>query len=84
MANVTSSECLAFFGCQCCGIKFYQWDEAGSDVIRPLRFKREADNPHDVNCIAVLAESGWTLGHVAKEAAGWLSPLLLGPYRIRG
>ena len=24
------------------------------------------------------------LGHIAKEAAEWLSPMLLGPFRITG
>ncbi len=77
-------ECLAFFGCQCRGIKFYQWGVASSEVARPISFRRDPANPRDVNCVEVLVDSGWKLGHVAKEAAQWLSPLLLGPFRIRG
>lgn len=83
-AAASAGEFLAFFGCQCHGIKFYEWEEAGRDVIRPLRFQRDPSNRHDSNCVEVMVETSWKLGHVAKEAAQWLSPLLLGPFRIRG
>ncbi len=79
-----SGEFLAFFGCQCRGIKFYEWGEASSEVSRLLYFRRDPGNFHDSNCVEVRVKAGWKLGHVAKEAAEWLSPLLLGPFRIFG
>ena len=45
---------------------------------------REPHNPRDSNCVAVFLRGGAMLGHVAKEAAEWLSPMLLGPFRITG
>ena len=47
-------------------------------------FVREPHNPWDSNCVAVFSRGGTMLGHIAKEAAEWLSPMLLGPFRITG
>jgi hypothetical protein len=36
---------------------------------RALRLRREPDNPHDPNAVAVLLESGEPLGYVPRELA---------------
>ena len=83
---------LAFFTCVCRGVKFYN---AGiGDRLAPLSsrlvFKREPENVHDQNAVLVyvvgLEGELTALGYVAKEAACWLSPLLLdlGPYVVSG
>ena len=80
----TKGEFLAFFECQCRGVKFYQWSQAGDTVRKPVSFRRDPGNPHDPNCVEVLVAAGWKLGHIAKDAAQWLSPLLMGPFHARG
>ena len=80
----TSEQELAFFVTQCRGIKFYDLD-GGSSVKfgSKVRFVRRPYHPKDSNCVEVLV-GGKKLGHLAAEAAEWLSPLLLGPFAITG
>jgi hypothetical protein len=49
---------------------------AGDDVApgRPLQLRRDPDNPHDPNAIAVHATSGGQLGWVPRELAAELAP----------
>ena len=81
---------LAFFTCVCRGVKFYDAGVGGPllPLSTRLAFKREPGNLYDPNAVLVfVVGSGGTLtclGHVDKEAARWLSPLLLGPYTVSG
>jgi HIRAN domain len=43
---------------------------------RPLELRRDADNPHDPNAIAVHAQSGPQVGWVPRELAEELAPEL--------
>ena len=77
------------FHCQCRGVKFYDLRSAGAEWGTNLDLVKEPDNPYDPVCVAawvpgIPGERGaggrpLMLGHVAKEAARWLSPLLLVP-----
>lgn len=82
------STLLAFFGCLCRGVKFYHLAEVGAEVFSRVRFERDPSNSRDPNCVEVFVSSTtgqWRkLGHVAREAAEWLSPLLTGPFNIFG
>ena len=74
------------FHCQCRGVKFYDLRSAGAAWGTKLDLVQEPTNPHDPLCVAAWVpgipdERGAgarprMLGHVAKEAARWLSPLL--------
>ena len=75
---------LALFSCQCRGIKFYDLSDVSVRQGDRIIFVREPHNPWDSNCVAVFSRGGTMLGHIAKEAAEWLSPMLLGPFRITG
>ena len=77
------------FHCQCRGVKFYDLRSTGAEWGTKLDLVKEPDNPYDPLCVAawvpgIPGERGaggrpLMLGHVAKEAARWLSPLLLVP-----
>lgn len=41
-----------------------------------LVLKREPENPHDPNAVAVLRESGAQIGYVSRRNAEWVAPLL--------
>jgi hypothetical protein len=43
---------------------------------RPLKLRRDADNAHDPNAIAVLAPGGGQVGWVPRDAAAELAPEL--------
>ena len=79
---------LAFFTCVCRGVKFHGISGRRLPYGTELAFRREPTNPYDSNAVLVfVVESGRRLtppGHVAAEAARWLSPLLLGPYTVCG
>ena len=76
----------AFFSCKCKGIKFYDLREAGLEFWQHVTFVREPSNPQDCNAVMVctVSRNGKELkiGHIEKEAAEWLSSLLLGPFCI--
>ena len=77
---------LVFFACQARGVKFYDLAEVSANIGTVVDLRRDPYNSWDPNCVEVLvaADRRTKLGHIAKEAAKWLSPLLLGPYRITG
>ena len=80
---------LASFQTQVRGVKFYSLSECGTTRRVLVKFVRRPDNFRDKNCVeARVAGFGGErcakLGHVAAEAAEWLSPLLLGPFQISG
>ena len=79
---------LAFFSCECRGVKFYGSSDAGELFGSRVTFIRNPDHPMDPNCVEVMVikQEGnhYKLGHIAAEAAEWLSPMLLGPFDIKG
>ena len=74
---------LAFFPCQSRGIKFYDLSEIGAREGDGVILVREPHNTQDSNCVAMFLHGGAMLGHVAKEVAEWLFPMLLGPFHLR-
>ena len=82
--RMAADRVLAFFSCQCRVIKFYDLSDIGARQRDGVILVREPHNPRDSDCLAVFLGGGGFLGHVAKEAAEWLSPMLLGPFRITG
>ena len=74
---------LAFFSCECRGVKFYGLSNAGELFGSQVTFRRNPDNCKDPNCVEVMVAKR-KLGHIAAEAAEWLSPMLLGPFNIKG
>ena len=83
-------ELLADFQCQCRGIKFYDLSSVGARWGDRVRLVTEPKNPRDPLCVAAWVtgtREGRTspplmLGHVAKEAARWINPLLVGRFRV--
>ena len=63
-------------------IKFYNLLDVGARQGDGVILVREPHNPWDSNCVVVFLRGGAMLGHVAKEVAEWLSPMLLGPFCI--
>ena len=74
---------LAFFSCECRGVKFYGLSNAGELFGSQVTFRRNPDNCKDPNCVEVMVTKR-KLGHIAAEAAEWLSPMLLRPFNIKG
>ena len=66
------------------GIKFYDLLDVSVSQGDHITLVREPYNARDSNCVAVFLRGGTMLGHIAKEAAEWVSPMLLGPFRITG
>ena len=68
---------LASFLCQARGIKLY---DAPISMVLPgvsLGVELESSNLYDANCISLsLLPNGLKLGHLAREAAAHLAPLL--------
>ena len=75
---------LAYFLCECKGVRFYGQSGRRLRFGTRLNLVREPSNPHDSNAVAVsvVGEGGGrsSLGHVSSQAARWLSPLMLGPF----
>ena len=76
---------LAFFTCQCKGVRFYGL--AGKRLSYALNWRSKESLPmQSIPMLCVLMEEVdgrlIPLGHVAAEAAWWLSPILLGPYAV--
>ena len=88
MAVRRNKDCeLVYFTTQCRGVKFYHFRDGGVDFGDKLAFVRKPHHFKDPNCVEVRVVSrgrSLQLGHVAAEAAEWLSPLLIGPFRITG
>ena len=93
--KMTAQNCelsaLVFFTTQCWGVKFYSFPDGGMEFGDKLIFMRKPNHFKDPNCIEVRVIRDISgrrtlikLGHVAAEAAEWLSPLFLGPFCITG
>ena len=79
---------LVSFHCQCRGVKFYDLRSARAEWGTKLDLVKEPTNPHDQLCVAAWipgipgerrggdGAQPLMLGHVAKEVARWLNPLL--------
>ena len=67
---------LASFSSQVRGIKFYDFSSSSAYVETYLTFDLEPSNPQDANCVAVRTRTGAMLGHLARETACYLAPLL--------
>ena len=65
---------LATFKTVARGIKFYDVREV--TVGQTFCCILEPSNPFDSDCIALFVNAGRMLGHLAKEAASYLAPLL--------
>ena len=79
--------------CQHVLVKFYDLAEVGVKYGSVAELEREPDNPHDPNCVAVFIplhassscyEGRKVLGHIAREAAPYLSQLLEYAFRYSG
>ena len=78
---------LVFFTAQCRGVKFYALAEEKVEFGSEAEFARRPFHPRDSNCVEVRVKVRGRykkLGHLAAEAAEWLSPKLLGPFQIYG
>ena len=66
------------------GIRFY--DVSMAEVQPGLLFKcqLEATNIYGSNCIALMSDSLGKLGHLARDDASVLAPLLQEGYKARG
>ena len=78
---------LVMFGCKCRGVKFYDLRSFVARWGANVKLVRAPSNVHDTNCVAAWVTDGRTsrwlqLGHVAREAAKWLHPLLQPQYRV--
>ena len=69
-------------------MKFCGLSDAGELFGSRVTFARNSNHPIDPNCVGVMVikQEGnhHKLGHIAAEAAKWLSAMLLGPFDIKG
>lgn len=74
---------LARFASKIVGVRHYEGADAAAG--RRIRLRREPENPHDANAIAVFNHRGVQVGYLPREEAAWLAPLLdAGAIRIGG
>ena len=74
---VCALQSLASFSSQARGIKFYSVPTESIRVGDLLDCRLEPTNPKDSNCIALwLSSPSLMLGHLVREAACYLAPLL--------
>ena len=87
MAELTT---LASFGCKCMGVKFYDFSKRKVEFGQEVGFIRVPDHHLDSNCVRVIARDlsrqskALHLGNVDATAAEWLSPMMRGPFSIKG
>ena len=71
---------LAFFSCECRGVKFYGLSDADELFGSQVAFTRNPGHHKDPNCVEVMVKQPgniyYKLGHITAEAAEWLSPML--------
>ena len=73
---MAARETLASFRTQIRGVKLYSLSKCAITWGVLVNFVRRPDSYRDTNCVEVrVAGVGAKLGHVAAEAAEWLSPL---------
>lgn len=76
-----ASVVLATFFSQARGILFYGCDSRAGLTFRCVL---EPWNVHDHNCIALMVTPARMLGHLAREAAQVLAPLLRAGFQANG
>jgi hypothetical protein len=76
----SASETLASFSSQARGIMFYGTAYPGQH----FRCCLEPFNYHDADCVALLVAPHQKLGHLAREAAHFLAPLLRAGFEAQG
>ena len=68
---------LASFECEARGIKFYDVPTSAVSIGQSFQCELEPLNSYDSNCIALsMVSSNSKLGHLAREAAVYLAPLM--------
>jgi hypothetical protein len=70
------------------GVKFYDFSNRKIEFGQEVGFVPVPDHHLDSNCVRVIALSGQPkalqLGNVDATAAEWLSPMMRGPFSIKG
>lgn len=88
---VVAEECLTTFVSRVRGVKFYAIEEienTGGWWWLRAKLKRDPGNLYDRNCVEVMVPAvgiqgqNVKLGHLAKEAAEFVSPLLAAGFRF--
>ena len=78
---------LVSFSCQCREVKFYDFSNRKIEFGEEVSFVPAPDHRVDNNCVRVVIVRGskrLQLGNVEATAAEWLSPMLQGPFSIKG
>ncbi len=73
---------LAHFDVQVRGMRLYEVRRGECVVGATVNLRRDPGNPYDPNCVEVY-QGGLKLGHIARQAAKWVSELLAS-YRLTG
>ena len=55
IASMAALRDLAFFSCECRGVKFYGLSDGGELFGSRVTFARNPDHPMDPNCVEVMA-----------------------------
>ena len=81
---MSADRTLASFRSQARGIMFY--DVPASTIFVGQHFSCHLDisNVHDVNSVSILIAPHFMLGHLAREAALYLAPLLRAGFQASG
>ena len=72
------------------GIKFYDFSKRKAEFGQEVGFIRVPDHHLDSNCVRVIARDGSRqskvlhLGNVDATTAEWPSPMMRGPFSIKG
>ena len=76
--DLHTMEVLATFFSQAKGIMFYDGPTTRVRVGDSVSLHLEPYNPHDSNCVGIWLRSSppKMLGHLAREAAGCMAPLM--------
>ena len=82
--SVSGFHQLASFKSQARGIKFYDVSASDLDVGRTFHCQLEPSNEYDSNCVALWVDSHSMIGHLAREAANYLAPLLREGFEASG
>ena len=70
------------FLCACEGVKFFGLRGGDGWFWERAEVERDPGNSYDANCVEMLVH-GRRLGHLAKEAAEFISPLLAAGFVIK-
>ena len=82
MACYSPTVLLASFSARVRGVKFFGLRGGDGWFWERAEVERDPGNSYDANCVEVLVR-GRRLGHLAKEAAEFVSPLLAAGFVIK-